>query len=69
MGAFKEVSSFTLPLGVKINMDGIALVVNVGSIFDMKRMLVNITEDASCSIIVQNMKQKKDEKREIALGV
>ena len=43
MGAFKEVSSFTLLLGVKINMDGIALVVNVGSIFDMKRMLVNIT--------------------------
>ena len=33
-------------------MDGIALVVNVGSIFDMKRMLVNITEDASCGIIV-----------------
>jgi len=41
----------------------------VDRIFDMGRTVVNITGDASCSIIVSNMERKKDAKREIANGL
>ena len=40
---------------VGLPVDGIALVAGVDRIFDMGRTVVNITGDASCSIIVSNM--------------
>ena len=54
---------------VGLPVDGIALVAGVDRIFDMGRTVVNITGDASCSIIVSNMERKKDAKREIANGL
>ena len=54
---------------VGLPVDGIALVAGVDRIFDMGRTVVNITGDASCSIIVSNMERKKDAKREIARGL
>ena len=76
LGASKEVSSFVLPLGATINMDGtaiyqgvcapmdgIALVAGVDRIFDMGRTTVNITGDAVCAVIVSNLEAKKDAKK------
>ena len=54
---------------VGLPVDGIALVAGVDRLFDMGRTVVNITGDASCSIIVSNMERKKDAKREIANGL
>ncbi len=44
---------------VGLPIDGIALVAGVDRIFDMGRTTVNITGDASCSIIVTNLLKKK----------
>ena len=44
---------------VGLPLDGIALVAGVDRIFDMGRTTLNITGDASCSIIVSNMLRKK----------
>ena len=44
---------------VGLPLDGIALVAGVDRIFDMGRTVVNITGDASCSLIVSNMERKK----------
>lgn len=47
---------------VGLPLDGIALVAGVDRIFDMGRTTLNITGDASCSIIVSNMLRKKGAK-------
>ena len=47
---------------VGLPLDGIALVAGVDRIFDMGRTTLNITGDASCSIIVSNMLRKKGSK-------
>ena len=44
---------------VGLPVDGIALVAGVDRIFDMGRTCVNITDDASCAIIVSNLEKKK----------
>ena len=48
---------------VGLPVDGIALVAGVDRIFDMGRTVVNITGDASCTMIVYNLERKKDLKR------
>ena len=48
---------------VGLPVDGIALVAGVDRIFDMGRTVVNITGDASCTMIVSNLERKKDLKR------
>ena len=48
---------------VGLPVDGIALVAGVDRIFDMGRTVVNITGDASCTMIVSNLERKKDMKR------
>ena len=47
---------------VGLPVEGIALVAGVDRIFDMGRTVLNITGDASCSIIVSNLERKKLEK-------
>ena len=47
---------------VGLPIDGIALVAGVDRIFDMGRTTLNITGDASCSIIVSKKKRKKGAK-------
>ena len=44
---------------VGLPLDGIALVAGVDRIFDMGRTVVNITGDASCSLVVSNLERKK----------
>lgn len=44
---------------VGLPLDGIALVAGVDRVFDMGRTVVNITGDASCTIIVSNSEKKK----------
>lgn len=48
---------------VGLPVDGIALVAGVDRIFDMGRTVVNITGDASCTVIVSNLERKKELKR------
>lgn len=47
---------------VGLPVDGIALVAGVDRIFDMGRTVVNITGDASCTVIVSNLERKKEMK-------
>ncbi len=47
---------------VGLPVDGIALVAGVDRIFDMGRTVVNITGDASCTVIVSNLEKKKAER-------
>ncbi|RKM57971.1 dicarboxylate/amino acid:cation symporter [Butyrivibrio sp. X503] len=44
---------------VGLPVDGIALVAGIDRIFDMGRTVVNITGDASCSLVVSNLEKKK----------
>ena len=44
---------------VGLPVDGIALVAGIDRIFDMGRTVVNITGDASCSLVVTNLEKKK----------
>ena len=48
---------------VGLPVDGIALVAGVDRIFDMGRTVVNITGDASCTMIVSNLERKKEMKQ------
>lgn len=48
---------------VGLPVDGIALVAGVDRIFDMGRTMVNITGDASCTIIVSNLEKKRDARK------
>ena len=48
---------------VGLPVEGIALVAGVDRIFDMGRTVVNITGDASCSVIVSNLNRKKAAKQ------
>lgn len=47
---------------VGLPVDGIALVAGVDRIFDMGRTTLNITGDASCTVIVSNLMKKRDAK-------
>ena len=47
---------------VGLPVDGIALVAGVDRIFDMGRTTVNITGDASCCVVVNNLEKKKEAK-------
>lgn len=47
---------------VGLPVDGIALVAGVDRIFDMGRTTLNITGDASCTVIVSNMLKKREAK-------
>ena len=47
---------------VGLPVDGIALVAGVDRIFDMGRTTLNITGDASCTIIVSNLLKKREAK-------
>ena len=47
---------------VGLPVDGIALVAGVDRIFDMGRTTLNITGDASCTVIVSNLMKKRDSK-------
>ena len=47
---------------VGLPVDGIALVAGVDRIFDMGHTTVNITGDASCSIIVSNLERRRESK-------
>ena len=47
---------------VGLPIDGIALVAGVDIIFDMGRTTLNITGDASCSIIVSNILRRRGAK-------
>ncbi|MCR5725509.1 MAG: dicarboxylate/amino acid:cation symporter [Treponema sp.] len=47
---------------VGLPVDGIALVAGVDRIFDMGRTTLNITGDASCTVIIANMLKKRDAK-------
>ena len=47
---------------VGLPVDGIALVAGVDRIFDMGRTTLNITGDASCTVIVSRMLKKREEK-------
>ena len=47
---------------VGLPVDGIALVAGVDRIFDMGRTTLNITGDASCTLIVSNMLKKREAK-------
>ena len=51
---------------VGLPVDGIALVAGVDRIFDMGRTTLNITGDASCTIIVANLLKKRDAKKAAA---
>jgi Na+/H+-dicarboxylate symporter len=51
---------------VGLPVDGIALVAGVDRIFDMGRTTLNITGDASCTIIVANMLKKREAKKAAA---
>nr|WP_026528144.1 cation:dicarboxylase symporter family transporter [Butyrivibrio sp. VCD2006] len=57
MFAFSSASSVGLPI------DGIALVAGVDRIFDMGRTTLNITGDASCTVIVSNMLKRREAKK------
>ena len=48
---------------VGLPVDGIALVAGVDRIFDMGRTTLNITGDASCTVIVSRMLKKREEKK------
>ena len=48
---------------VGLPVEGIALVAGVDRIFDMGRTVLNITGDASCSIVVSNLERKKELKK------
>ena len=48
---------------VGLPVDGIALVAGVDRIFDMGRTTVNITGDASCSIIVSNLERRREARK------
>ena len=48
---------------VGLPVEGIALVAGVDRIFDMGRTTVNITGDASCTIIVSALERRKQQKR------
>ncbi|MDO4522799.1 MAG: dicarboxylate/amino acid:cation symporter [Eubacteriales bacterium] len=48
---------------VGLPVEGIALVAGVDRIFDMGRTTVNITGDACCSVIVNNLEKKREAKR------
>ena len=48
---------------VGLPVDGIALVAGVDRIFDMGRTTLNITGDASCTIIVSTILNRRDEKK------
>ena len=45
---------------VGLPIDGIALVAGVDRIFDMGRTTLNITGDASCTIIVSNILKRRE---------
>lgn len=47
---------------VGLPVDGIALVAGVDRIFDMGRTTVNITGDASCCVVVNNLEKKREAK-------
>ncbi|EID85666.1 sodium dicarboxylate symporter [Treponema sp. JC4] len=47
---------------VGLPVDGIALVAGVDRIFDMGRTTLNITGDASCTVIVSNLMKKREAK-------
>ena len=49
----------TIHVVLEERLDGIALVAGVDRIFDMGRTTLNITGDASCSVIVSNILRKK----------
>ena len=51
---------------VGLPVDGIALVAGVDRIFDMGRTTLNITGDASCTVIVANMLKKREAKKAAA---
>ena len=44
---------------IGLPLDGIALVAGVDRVFDMGRTVVNITGDASCTLVVSNLERKK----------
>jgi len=46
-------------IAVGLPIEGIALVAGVDRILDMGRTVVNITGDASCSVVVSNIVRKK----------
>ncbi len=48
---------------VGLPIEGIALVAGVDRIFDMGRTVVNITGDAACTVIVSNIEDKKEAKK------
>ncbi len=48
---------------VGLPVEGIALVAGVDRIFDMGRTVVNITGDASCTMVVSNLQKKREGKR------
>lgn len=48
---------------VGLPVEGIALVYGIDRIFDMGRTTVNITGDASCTMIVSYMQKKREEKK------
>ena len=48
---------------VGLPVEGIALVAGVDRIFDMGRTVVNITGDAACTVIVNNLEEKKAQKK------
>ncbi len=48
---------------VGLPVDGIALVAGVDRIFDMGRTTLNITGDASCTVIVSSILKRRDEKK------
>ena len=53
---------------VGLPIDGIALVAGVDRIFDMGRTTLNITGDASCSIIVSNILRRRGAKSDTKGG-
>ena len=48
---------------VGLPVEGVALVAGVDRIFDMGRTTVNITGDASCTVIVSNLEKKKEARK------
>ncbi len=44
---------------VNLPVEGIALVAGVDRIFDMGRTVLNITGDAACAVVVNEMERKK----------
>ncbi len=49
---------------VGLPVEGIALVAGVDRIFDMGRTTVNITGDASCTIVVSNLEKKREARKQ-----